>query len=294
MSLDLEITRSELRPRRRARRRPHGHLLRAAVRGRARGPAAVRGDRPAAPEGDAAGFARAAAQVAARPRRDRAEAARARGAPCRLRRAAGALPRRRGGADRVDGGRSRARRGARLTSAPDGGLRRGGGHDARRRGVDAAGARGMKLTYANVTASAALFVALGGTSYAASTLARNSVGTAQIARGAVTSSDVRDRSLRARDFRAGTLPRGAQGERGPQGPPGAPAESTAVSSAARQASLLFLLLDLPNGGGGTLAGVPGGLTLEVSNCAHLNLVLRYTNRSGRRSAGCSRAPTTAV
>jgi hypothetical protein len=79
---------------------------------------------------------------------------------------------------------------------------------------------GMRLSYANVTASLALFVALGGTGYAASTLPRDSVGSKQIRAGAVTSSDVRNGSLRGADFAAGALPpgpRGAQGERGPQG-----------------------------------------------------------------------------
>ena len=37
-----------------------------------------------------------------------------------------------------------------------------------------------RLSYANVTASLALFVALGGTSYAAVTLPRNSVGQKQL------------------------------------------------------------------------------------------------------------------
>jgi hypothetical protein len=72
----------------------------------------------------------------------------------------------------------------------------------------------------------ALFVALGGTSYAAVALPRNSVGSLQIRTAAVGSSEVRDRSLTARDFRAGALPQGARGATGapgatgPAGPPG--------------------------------------------------------------------------
>jgi hypothetical protein len=71
----------------------------------------------------------------------------------------------------------------------------------------------------------ALFVALGGTSYAAATLAANSVGTRQLRAGAVTSAKVRDRSLLARDFKPGQLrtgPRGATGAAGATGPAGAP------------------------------------------------------------------------
>lgn len=66
----------------------------------------------------------------------------------------------------------------------------------------------------------ALFVALSGTSYAAVTLPRNSVGTAQLKANAVTSAKVKDRSLLAKDFKAGQLPAGAQGPQGTQGPKG--------------------------------------------------------------------------
>lgn len=81
-----------------------------------------------------------------------------------------------------------------------------------------------------VLASVALFVALGGTGYAALQLPANSVGTKQLKRGAVKNSDiarnavtgskVRPRSLTASDFRANSLPRGPQGPRGPEGPAG--------------------------------------------------------------------------
>jgi hypothetical protein len=47
----------------------------------------------------------------------------------------------------------------------------------------------------------ALFVALAGTGYAAFKLPRNSVGSRQIRTGAVRSSDVRNRSLLAEDFK---------------------------------------------------------------------------------------------
>jgi hypothetical protein len=82
---------------------------------------------------------------------------------------------------------------------------------------------------ATVLAGLALFVALGGTSYAVTQLPPNSVGTAQ----------VRDHSLLKQDFRAGVLlrgergltgktgatglqgPQGATGPQGPAGPTGA-------------------------------------------------------------------------
>jgi hypothetical protein len=63
----------------------------------------------------------------------------------------------------------------------------------------------------------ALFVALGGTGYAALKLPRNSVGSKQIKANAVRSSKVKNGSLLAGDFKAGQLPAGAAGQRGLQG-----------------------------------------------------------------------------
>jgi hypothetical protein len=79
-----------------------------------------------------------------------------------------------------------------------------------------------RLTYANVVSTLCLFVVLGsGTAYAAVNLAAGSVKTRHLAKNAVTSPKVKDRSLRAQDFALGQLPQGAKGEPGPQGPQGA-------------------------------------------------------------------------
>jgi hypothetical protein len=72
----------------------------------------------------------------------------------------------------------------------------------------------------NAVAYLALFVALGGSSYAATNLPKNSVGSKQIKKNAVTSSKVKNGSLLARDFKAGQLPAGARGLQGPQGAKG--------------------------------------------------------------------------
>lgn len=92
--------------------------------------------------------------------------------------------------------------------------------------------RTPRPTYANVTSTLALFVALGGVSWAAATLPRNSVGTGQLKQGAVrtadvktgaiTSAKVKDRSLLAKDFRPGQLPTGAKGDAGAPGAKGDP------------------------------------------------------------------------
>jgi collagen triple helix repeat protein len=73
------------------------------------------------------------------------------------------------------------------------------------------------LTYANVMATAAVFIALGGASYAAVRLPRHSVGTRQLKPDAVTSSKVANRTLLAKDFKRGQLPHGIAGPQGLQG-----------------------------------------------------------------------------
>ncbi len=76
----------------------------------------------------------------------------------------------------------------------------------------------------------ALFIALGGVSYAAATLPANSVGSSQIKNGqiktadlannAVTSPKVKDGSLLSADFKPGELPAGAPGATGATGATG--------------------------------------------------------------------------
>ena len=91
--------------------------------------------------------------------------------------------------------------------------------------------RGAAHARRNAVAYIALTMAMGGTSYAAAELPRDSVGSAQIRTSAVRSSDVKDGDLRARDFRAGELPAGPQGPAGvagPQGPAGDAEDKPAV------------------------------------------------------------------
>ena len=94
------------------------------------------------------------------------------------------------------------------------------------------------LSYANVMATVAVFVALGGGAYAAATLPKNSVGTKQLKNNAVVASKVKNGSLTARDFRSGQLPRGAQGPPGLTGQKGdtGPAGPTASASDSSGAS----------------------------------------------------------
>ena len=62
-----------------------------------------------------------------------------------------------------------------------------------------------RLTYANVAASLALFVALGGTGYAAATLPRNSVGAKQLRNNAVGTKELRSGAVRTGDIRNRTI-----------------------------------------------------------------------------------------
>lgn len=130
-----------------------------------------------------------------------------------------------------------------------------------------------KLTYANTTATLALFIALGGTGYAAITLPRDSVGSEQIRprsvgpselrSRAVNSRVIRDRSVRLRDIATGTRD-ALRGQQGPQGPAGAPAMTlrAAVSS-----------------GGGAAAG-------NARSVEHLSGSNEYRIDFGRDLTGC--------
>jgi hypothetical protein len=113
-----------------------------------------------------------------------------------------------------------------------------------------------KLTYSNVTASLALFIALGGTSYA---ISRNSVGTRELKNGAVTSAKIRNGSIQPLDLSAKAAfagPRGPRGEPGPAGATGPPGPSeaylaggaaTPLSKAANVPTAVAQLNNLPAG-----------------------------------------------
>jgi hypothetical protein len=102
----------------------------------------------------------------------------------------------------------------------------------------------------------ALFIALGGTSYAAAKLPRNSVGTAQLRKGAVTTAKLSHGALKqvGKPGPAGPKgdtgaqgPQGVQGLQGIQGPKGEPGPTSAGV------------------GGVNLSVTPGGLTTPVGS-----------------------------
>jgi hypothetical protein len=85
--------------------------------------------------------------------------------------------------------------------------------------------RSYRPGHTTVVAYLALFVALGGSSYAAVTITgknvkNRSLTAKDIKKNSLTTTEVKDRSLLGKDFKAGQLPRGATGATGPQGPKG--------------------------------------------------------------------------
>ena len=106
------------------------------------------------------------------------------------------------------------------------------------------------LSFANVVSVIALFVALGGSSYAAISLSKNSVTSRHIkngqvkkrdlARNSVNSAKVADRSLLAQDLAASTRA-ALTGPQGPKGDTGAPGEKGDTGAPAPEAWALYNL-----------------------------------------------------
>jgi uncharacterized low-complexity protein len=103
-----------------------------------------------------------------------------------------------------------------------------------------------KLTYANVVATLALFVALGGASYAATQLPKNSVGPKQLKKNAVTGPKIAKGAVTkaklAADAKAALTgpagPKGDPGATGLKGDQGTPGPSEALTAEAPEESLV--------------------------------------------------------
>ena len=116
------------------------------------------------------------------------------------------------------------------------------------------GLRRYRPTPAMAVACIALGVALAGTSYAATVLPRNSVGTLQLRNNAVTAAKVKNGSLLRADFRAGQVPAGLRGPAGPQGPAGPAGAAGPAGPAGPSARWALVRAD------GTVLAQSGGIT----------------------------------
>jgi hypothetical protein len=143
-----------------------------------------------------------------------------------------------------------------------------------------------RLSYANVVATVALFVALGGSSYAAIKLPRNSVGAKQLKSNSVTSAEVKGGSLLTSDFKASerTSLRGPAGRNGAtnvvmrQGPTAViPAGSFARAEASCQAG----------------ERATGGGVYNEANVLQLQVTSSYPtpNPTSRPATGNGQVPT---
>ena len=110
-----------------------------------------------------------------------------------------------------------------------------------------------RLTYANVMATVAVFIALGGASYAAIRVPKNSVGTKQIRKDAVNGTKVKDNTLTGKDVderSLGTVPH---------------ADSAMQASQALDAQMLAGLTPVQIVNGAKL-NCPSGMTLVIGVC----------------------------
>ena len=116
------------------------------------------------------------------------------------------------------------------------------------------------LTYSNVMATTAVFIALGGSSYAAITLKKGQVKSRHIAKNAINSGKVKNRSLRARDFKAGQLPAAARGPAGARGPQGVRGARGPAGSPDTPAQVRDKLMTVDGNGSGVDADLLDGLS----------------------------------
>jgi hypothetical protein len=133
--------------------------------------------------------------------------------------------------------------------------------------------------YSKVVSTLALFVALGGTTYAALALPANSVTTVQVKNG----------SLMKRDFRAGQLPagtRGAPGFRGATGVAGAPGISGLVTAnnSGQYAAALCPVGKVALGGGAHALGAYTALVSSEPTADGKGWQATATNLAGTSSA----------
>ena len=142
-----------------------------------------------------------------------------------------------------------------------------------------------------VIACVALLLALGGVSWAATALPRNSVGTAQLKNNAVTSKKVKNHSLLRADFKNGQIPRGPAGPAGPAGATGpagpqGPKGPTGPAGAAGTANIKWALVRADavivaqSGGISLTSHSTGNYILDFGGAVNTKLILASAAQAG--------------
>jgi hypothetical protein len=126
----------------------------------------------------------------------------------------------------------------------------------------------QRLSYANVASTLALFIALGGASYAAIKLPKDSVGGRQIKAGAVKAGDLADGAVKASKLKAGAVGSGSLA-------PGAVTADKLVGGAVGHAALAGDAVDSGNIVDGSIAAgdlapieSPHDVTLQPCDATH--------------------------
>jgi hypothetical protein len=137
--------------------------------------------------------------------------------------------------------------------------------------------RSWRPSHTTVAAYMALFIALGGTSYAAVKLPKNSVGSTQIKKNAVSSSKVKNGSLTKSDFKASDLPVGQAGAQGPKGDKGDKGDngtdgSNGTNGAPGADGTADAFARVDSGPGRTLQVSPAGFPAQVKGIVQANVV----------------------
>jgi hypothetical protein len=128
-----------------------------------------------------------------------------------------------------------------------------------------------RFSYANVMATLAVFIALGGGAYAVTKAPKNSVTSKSIKKGAVRSVDVRNDGLKGIDIDESTLsgiqgPKGDIGQQGPPGPTAGAVMDTGEDPVANPDSTFgnFATLDAPTSGRILVLYSNSGVTADCS------------------------------
>ena len=137
----------------------------------------------------------------------------------------------------------------------------------------------------NVVAYLALIVAMGGTSYAAVNLPKDSVTAKQIKKNAVRSAEVKNGSLRAKDFKKGQLPAGPRGASAVDTPLPAVRVSLSADVSAAEDTFVTIAFDkeIYDQGNMHSAGAPTRLTAPQAGIYRVSATVNWdSDPDGRR------------